>query len=159
MGHQYQLQYGDLNVALPRRGNNPKNWFKSKGFNMFRAHSNIMFDFIFCYVNNLTLTDFAESQCVKYTYFSHWNNQYTWIDHILTTDHNFSRIKSCQIIPEESGNVSDHLPIRMDFSVITTVKAESIRGKQTKRHGASYWGNVQCENEYYDILQREFGKH
>ena len=80
---------GDLNVALPRHGNIPKNSFKSKGFN---AHSNIMFDFI--NVNNLTVTDFAESQCLNYTYFSHSNNHYTWIDHILTTDHNVSRIKS-----------------------------------------------------------------
>ena len=82
---------GDLNVALPRRANIPGNWFKSKGFN---SHSNIMFDFI--NVNNLTVTDFAESQCVNYTYFSH-TTHYTWIDHILTTDDNVSRIKSCQI--------------------------------------------------------------
>ena len=87
---------GDLNAALSRRVNIPRNWFKSKGFN---AHSNIMFDII--NVNNLTVTDFAGSQCVNYTFFSHSNNHYTWIDHILTTDLNASRIKSCQIIPEE----------------------------------------------------------
>ena len=43
----------------------------------------------------------------------------------------------------------------MEFSVTITVKAESIRGQQTERHGASYWGNEQCRNEYNDILQKE----
>ena len=96
---------------------------------------------------------------MNYTYFSHSNNHYTWIDHILTTDHNVSRTKSCQIIPEESGNVSDHLPIRMEFSVTTTVKDESTNAtnQQTKRHGAPYWGNVQRRSEHNYILQRELG--
>ena len=50
-------------------------------------------------------------QRIEYTYFCHKNETYTWIDHILCNRRDVPNIKSCSIIPEQSSNNSDHLPL------------------------------------------------
>ena len=54
--------------------------------------------------------------------------------------------------------VSSHVKSYLK-SLVMLMKAEStnVTDKQTKRHGAPYWGNVQRRSEYNDILQRELG--
>ena len=101
-----------MNVQLPRTKKLQSNWYRKPGFNV---HSNILYDFLVC--NNLLVADFLHPQNPEYTYFCHKNSHYTWIDHILTTSHNVNTIEMCEIIPELDGNVSDHLPLRMLFTL------------------------------------------
>ena len=76
-------------------------------------------------------------QSVDYTYFCHKKDTYTWIDHILCNRLSIPHIKSCTIIPEESNNNSDHLPIQLKFSV-------KVSGPSCKKesHDKNYKGTV-----------------
>ena len=59
--------------------------------------------------------DLNQKQENSYTYFVHTTETFTWIDHIMVNDHDLSNINECTILSEESDNVSDHLPILIDF--------------------------------------------
>ena len=106
------LLVGDFNTQLPRCRILSRNWYKSPGYNVF---SNILYDFI-C-GNNLCALDLHFKQEVNYTYFNHKNGHYTWIDHAFCLQHDIEDITLCKIIPEEPINVSDHLPVQIDFKL------------------------------------------
>jgi hypothetical protein len=100
---------GDLNVQLPRSCSNLSvNWHKANGFN---SHSCILHDFIVG--NGLKVVDQMFKQSVNYTYFNIPRGIQTWIDHIISTEYDVSNIYSCDIIPLDGNNVSDHLPLRL----------------------------------------------
>ena len=90
-----------------------KNWHREKGFTIY---SSILYDFLVH--NNLTSADLHFKQSPRYTFFCHTSNKYTWIDHILCNMNDLKQVKACSIIPEDSGNVSDHLPVRINFSLL-----------------------------------------
>ena len=71
--------------------------------------------------NNLVAADLMFNKSVDYSYFCHTNSTYTWIDHILCSDHEFNDVISCSIVPEEADNTSDHLPLRLVFNINTQV--------------------------------------
>ena len=102
---------GDLNVRLPNQHMLHKNWYKKGGYNM---HSNILYHFI--NDNDLTVTDISSKQDINYTYFCDATSTYTWIDHCLSTSHDI--VFDCKILPRHADNVSDHLPIRLQTSVL-----------------------------------------
>ena len=52
----------------------------------------------------------------------HTSKKYTWIDHILCNMNDMSRVKICSIIQEEAENFSDHLPVRIEFSLLLEKK-------------------------------------
>ena len=103
---------GDLNTQLPQSLKLQKNWHKQGNFN---AYSNILYNFLV--FNDFVVADMLHKQNVEYTYFCHKNKTYTWIDHIICDHHDASNITSCAIIPEESSNNSDHLPVQLIFSL------------------------------------------
>ena len=103
---------GDLNAQLPTSQKLPKKWHKQKEFNIY---SSILYDFLT--FNDFVSADLLQKQSVQYTYFCHANKTYTWIDHILCERREIDNITSCSIISEEHGNNSDHLPIRLQFSI------------------------------------------
>ena len=86
-------------------------WYKKGGYN---RHSNIMYHFI--NDNGLNVTDISSKQDVNYTYFCDATATYTWIDHYLSTSHDITF--DCKILPRHADNVSDHLPIRLQTSVL-----------------------------------------
>ena len=104
---------GDFNTQLPISKKLNKNWHKAKGFTIY---SSILYDFLVH--NNLTPADLHFKQNPRYTFFCHTSNKYTWIDHILCNMNDLNQVNSCSIIPEESENVSDHLPVRIEFSLL-----------------------------------------
>ena len=104
---------GDFNTQLPISRKLNKNWHKQKGFTIY---SSILYDFLVH--NNLTSADLHFKQNPRYTFFCHTSNKYTWIDHILCNMSDLDQVNACSIIPEDSGNVSDHLPIRIEFSLL-----------------------------------------
>ena len=106
------LFIGDFNTQLPSRAYLHRKWFKAKGFT---RHSSILYDFVTG--NDLSVADFLFPQSVQYTYFNHANHHYSWIDHVLCFHKDLARITNCSIVPEEPGNISDHLPIKVTFTV------------------------------------------
>ena len=74
-----------------------------------------MYDFIDG--NGFKVADLEFKQNIDYTYFNIPRNINTWIDHIITTEYDLCHISSCRIIPLDSGNVSDHLPLRLCMNI------------------------------------------
>lgn len=64
--------------------------------------------------NDLSIVDHIFHQNNQYTYFNISRNIHTWIDHVFSTQYDVCDIKSCDIIPLDVLNVSDHLPIRVN---------------------------------------------
>ena len=138
---------GDFNVQLPVKSKLHDRWYRGKGFT---PHSSIMYDFIV--TNNMLVSDMMYSQCVNYTYFSHARNVYTWIDHVLSTSNDTESILNCTIIDHNSCNVSDHLPVHIEF----LLKCNESQGKTPLRDKYSYvqpnWSNYSRNEKYCNIL-------
>ena len=103
---------GDFNTQLPCKQVLGNRWHTGKGFT---CHSKILYDFLIS--NDLIVADFMFSQPVKFTYFSHQCKHYTWINHVFTNSYELEQFEMCSIIREDSGNTSDHLPIRFKFKI------------------------------------------
>ena len=100
--------FGDFNVQLPRNSKLHRSWYKKHGFN---NHSKLMYDFLA--ENELSVAGHLFPQSVKYTYFCHDKQAYSWIDHVASSSHDLHNIVNCQIIPLDCDNLSDHLPVRV----------------------------------------------
>ena len=112
-----------------------------------------MYDFLIA--NNLTIVDFKYPQPVSYTYFCHKNCTYTWIDHILSTFYDCDDISSCQIIPEECGNVGDHLPLRVENAIKKVHCIPGIGDSRFVSNPRPQWGDTKRQLEYRNILTKK----
>lgn len=68
------------------------------------------------------MSDFLYPQTEKYTFFCLKCNVCTWVEHVAVSEYDSSNIIDCKIIGLEESNVSDHLPIRIEFKI--TVPSE-----------------------------------
>ena len=102
------------------------NWYKKSGHN---RHSNILYHFI--NDNYLNVNDISSKQDVNYTYFCDATAMFKWKCHCLSTPHNITF--DCKILPRYAENVSDHLPIRLQTSVLCNLS-------QSVKHTV----NIQC---------------
>jgi exonuclease III len=143
---------GDFNAQLPRTVHLCRNWQRAKCFN---SHSLLLHDFIMA--NNLLTMDLAYEQSVQYTYFCIKRNVFTWIDHALTTTNGKNSVLSCKIIPLQEGNVSDHLPVRMTFSIegdISCTKQDALRSVDCQySYPRALWGHVEQNEAYRAALE------
>ena len=104
--------FGDFNVQLPTQEPQSSSWYHGKGFS---KHSAILFNFM--KANDFTAVDLTMKQAVKYTYFCHKRNVFTWIDHALCTHYDMCSVMECKIIMHSPDNDSDHLPLYTVFSL------------------------------------------
>ena len=138
---------GDLNVRLPIEQMLHKNWYKKGGYN---RHSNIMYHFI--NDNGLNVTDISSKQDVNYTYFCDATATYTWIDHCLSTSHDITF--DCKILPRHADNVSDHLPIRLQTSVLCNRSQSVEHTVNTQCPQVTHpWDNHGYTNTYRNTLE------
>ena len=143
--------FGDFNVQLPTKHNLSSNWHRCKGFN---THSKIMFDFITG--NNLVCADMCFNQKVKYSYFCHKRNIYTWIDHVLMPEYELNTVRECKIIELTVNNVSDHLPLRTVFSIHPVPANDYIRsGVKSNTTTKPYWNNNARNALYTSVLENK----
>ena len=132
---------GDFNTQLPLSKKINKLWHRERGFN---TYSSILYDFLIH--NDLTSADLHFNQNPKYTFFCHTSKKYTWIDHILCNMNDLRHVKRCSIVQEEPENVSDHLPIRIEFSLLLEANNKQPRRKSQISH--PNWSNT-LRNEKY----------
>ena len=138
---------GDLNIRLPIEQMLHKNWYKKSGYN---RHSNIMYHFI--NDNGLNVTDISSKQDVNYTYFCDATARYTWIDHCLSTSHDITF--DCKILPRHADNVSDHLPIRLQTSVLCNRSQSVEHTVNTQCPQVTHpWDNHGYTNTYRNTLE------
>ena len=134
---------GDYNVQLPMTKTLSPTWYRQRGFT---PHSYAMWNFLLG--NDLIVADFLHRQPTPYTYFCHKRSIYTWIEHMTSSKHDVSIIRSCEIIPLECTNVSDHLPLRLTLQLVhcpatvsqSTQPAHKIQGRSfyIRRYAAAY---------------------
>ena len=68
---------------------------------------------------------------------------------MLSTSYDCDDISSCQIISEESGNVGDHLPLRVEFVSRVLVTVDSSRNPRPQ------WGDTKRQLEYQNIITKK----
>ena len=143
---------GDLNVRLPNQQMLHTNWYKKGGYN---RHSNILYHFI--NDNDLTVTDISSKQDINYTYFCDATSTYTWIDHCLSTSHD--SVFDCKILPRHADNVSDHLLIRLQTSVLCNRSQSVEHTVNTQCPQVTHtWGNHGYTNAYRNALETKLNK-
>ena len=142
---------GDFNTQLPLSKNLNKFWHKEKGFTVY---SSILYDFLIH--NNLTSADLHFKQNPRYTFFCHTSKKYTWIDHILCNMSDMSHVKLCSIIQEESENVSDHLPVRIEFSLMLEMNHE--KPKNRSHVAQPKWSNALRNEKYLQITSSKLSQ-
>ena len=90
---------------------------------------------------------------MKFTYFSHQCKHYTWIDHVFTNSYELKQFELCSIIREDSGNTSDHLPIRFKFKM----KLPKIPGDRNtvlaSKAPITCWNNSEQTIQFKNILR------
>ena len=139
---------GDLNTPLPLSEKLSKNWYKQKNFNLY---SSVLYDFLV--FNDFIAADMLHKQNVNYTYFCHKNETYMWINPILCNRLDVPFISSCEIIPEEPTNCSDHLPIQLKFSI--KVSESSPKKETYDRHkgiAKPNWTNDEKKKKYANLV-------
>ena len=145
---------GDFNTQLPIFKKLNKHWYREKGFTIY---SSILYDFLSH--NNLTSADLHFTQNPRYTFFCHTSKKYTWIDHILCSKTDMSSVKTCSIIPEESENVSDHLPVRIEFSLL--LERNNQQPPNNDQTSQPRWNNTLRNEKYLQLTSiklSEIGK-
>ena len=135
---------GDFNTQLPISKKLNKFWYKEKGFTLY---SSVLYDFLIH--NNLTSADLHFKQNPRYTFFCHTSQKYTWIDHVICNTKDMHLVNKCNIIHEEPENVSDHLPVRIEFTLLLDAIHE-------QKINAGYiaqpkWSNAQKNDKYLQI--------
>ena len=142
---------GDFNTQLPMSKKLHKYWYKEKGFTIY---SSILYDFLV--YNNLTSADLHFEQNSRYTFFCHTSKKYTWIDHVLCNMSDMGHVTMCSIIQEESENVSDHLPIRIQFSLLLERNQQQ---PEYKSHIAQpKWSNPLRNEKYLHITSNKLSQ-
>ena len=143
---------GDFNTQLPTSAKLSKKWHKEKGFTVY---SSILYDFLI--YNNFTSADLLFKQKVKYTYFCHTSKNYTWIDHILCHVNDMNSTNTCSIVQEEPDNVSDHLPIRLEF--LLPLEQCDHQTKSNLTHTAQpNWSNIARNDKYLQIATNKLSQ-
>ena len=104
---------GDFNAQLPVASKLQNNWYRTRGFN---SHSALLYDFLVS--NNLLAADLLFKQKQNYTFSCIARNVYTWIDHVCCSKADINDVKTCVIVEPEALNVSDHLPLHIDFTAV-----------------------------------------
>ena len=61
----------------------------------------------------------------------------------------------CKIIPELDGNVSDHLPLCMLFTLDGNISIKAAKIAQDEFLARPLWGDTERKNKYRDILERK----
>lgn len=146
---------GDFNAQLPRSRQLGRHWHKAKGFN---AHSLLLYDFIVS--NSLCTIDLEYDQSVHYTYFCLKRNIFTWIDHALVTNNGKGSVTSCRIVPLQEGNLSDHLPVRVTFSIqCNPSKSERVDKHEGNNFPRVFWGNNEKNEVYRSLLEAKLLAH
>jgi exonuclease III len=140
---------GDFNVKLPQGDKLHKTWYKKPGFNV---HSSLLYDFIV--VNKLHVANFMFKQTTAYTYFCHKRHVYTYIDHVLVSKPGVDLIRNCTIIPEDSGNLSDHLPLRTSMMIPVSAKPIGmvVSDIGSQPISTQSWDDPAKHIQYRDIL-------
>ena len=107
--------------------------------------------------NDLLAADFMFKQSCNYTYFCHKLGTYTYIDHVLVSSYDTQPIKECLIIPEEAGNVSDHLPIKLSLSIPVNRTPPLKSGTNVAPRGfpVPSWSNLAKNGLYRDNLAKK----
>jgi hypothetical protein len=109
---------GDFNAQLPTARKLCNRWFRKRGFS---SHSVLLYDFLVS--NDMVAVDLLYKQMCDYTYSCITRGVYTWIDHICCLKSDLKNVKSCYIVKAEPSNVSDHLPVHVDFTASISASA------------------------------------
>ena len=118
-------------------------------------YSSILYDFLI--YNNFTSADLLFKQKVKYTYFCHTSKKYTWIDHILCHVNDMNITNTCSIVQKEPDNVSDHLPIRLEF--LLPLEQCDHQTKSNLTHTAQpNWSNIARNEKYLQIATNKLSQ-
>lgn len=106
--------------------------------------------------NDMVPVDMQHCQEVKYTYFCHGNQTFTWLDHILAFARDIDNVNSCKIVPLDDGNLSDHLPMCMHIQVKYSGSSCSNLSMKTMNSSLSFlppdWKNIERNNKYWQLL-------
>lgn len=111
---------GDFNAQLPTATKLSRNWHRRPPFTSLSA---LLYQFMDH--NCMCAADMASSQPVSWTYSNEVLGHFSWIDHMLVSQHDLQSILACNIVPRADRNVSDHLPI------IATVRITLSRSADT----------------------------
>ena len=138
---------GDFNVQLPsEKTARNRLWEKLDGFN---KHSRILHDFIIS--NSLICADQLFKQPVKYTFFNIKRDIFTWLDHVICSRQK-ADILSCQIIPLNEDNLSDHLPVRLVFKFLIPKHSEVTSTLSNYMQNCVSWKNEENNARFKTCL-------
>ena len=144
---------GDFNAKLPMSAKLHKLWFKKEGFN---NNSSILYDFITS--NKLCAADFMFKQSVDFTFYCYASGHFSWIDHALCLSKDLSLVHECAILSPEPCNTSDHLPVKMQFSIkVPTVSTQS-RLDAPVRQVFPNWTNDRRNDNFKCALANKMSK-
>jgi exonuclease III len=139
---------GDFNAQLPKTRRLHARWERSSGFT---AHSKILYDFFVA--NEMSLCDLSFFQPVDHTYFCLSRSVFSWIDHVASSAHDSGNVSKCVILPLCADNLSDHLPIITEFTVLTEVsKPQMSTGGQHPRFARPCWRNSDRNRNYENLV-------
>ena len=137
---------GDINTVLPQSDRLPENWFSKRPYS---KHSVLTYDFL-C-ENNTCVANFMFDQKVNYTFKRGTSSSY--IDHVFIQWHNLHIIKRCDILHDNSDNVSDHFPI--SFTLDLPLSSQTQEGKVNERcNNSTYpaWDNPTFSSCYSNAV-------
>ena len=139
---------GDFNAQLPTSAKLSNSWYKKRGFT---PHSSLLYDFLVS--NDMLAADLWFKQSLSYTYFCAKRGIYTWIDHMCCLKSDVNNVGSCYIVQAEATNVSDHLPLHIDFTTSVNLSAvQNNVSNSVKFYVQPNWSNTSQNDAYNSIL-------
>ena len=108
------------------------------------------------------MPDLAFKQDDHYSYFNTARGVYNLIDLTLFTDYDTINVKSCNITPPDTDNVSDHRPLRLPMELHVPLAEAAVTIDQSKQVNVTYWIrqiNNKRYNKGFDVVLRELAMH
>ena len=138
---------GDMNASLPQTQNLTRYWYRSKPFN---TNSMLLYDFMCS--NDLCVANFAFEQPVNFTYMK--GSHRTYIDHVIVPCHAMNRVVKCDIISHNDIIASDHLPVRLIYSLDSGASPNVNSSVTSRRFPRLHWDKQSVQDMYVELLSQ-----
>ena len=97
-------------------------------------------------------------QPVDFTFYCYASGHFSWIDHALCLSKDISLVHECVILAPDPDNTSDHLPVKIQFSVKTSSVCRKPQKTSSVSHVFPNWTSDLKNDNFRCSLARKMSK-
>ena len=97
-------------------------------------------------------------QQVDFTFYCYASNHFSWIDHAIFPAKDLSSVVECAILPCEPCNTSDHLPVRLQYTIKRSSISKQALSTPCEVYTFPNWTSDWKNDKFRDALATKMSK-